>query len=57
VSITREQIVGAIDSVTGAPSVGIVHDIVPGIVDAIMELLAPPAPAKDKRVVEVEETR
>jgi hypothetical protein len=57
VSITREQIVGAIDSVTGAPSVGIVHDITPGIVDAIMELLAPPAPAKDKRVVEVEETR
>jgi hypothetical protein len=57
VSITREQIVGAIDSVTGAPSVGIVHDIVPGIVDAIMDLLAPPAPEKQKRVVEVEETR
>jgi hypothetical protein len=57
VSITREDILGAINSVTGDPSSGIVHDIQPALVDAIMNVVAPPAPAKDKRVIEVDETR
>lgn len=55
-TVTREDILGAINSVTGDPSSGIVHDIQPALVDAIMAVVAP-APAKEKRVVEVEETR
>jgi hypothetical protein len=54
--ITREQIRAAIDSVTGDPSVGVVHDLTPAIVDAIMDVVAP-APAKSKRVIEASETR
>lgn len=55
-SITREQILGAINSVTGNPSSGIVHDIQPAIVDAIMDVVAP-TPAKEKRVIEAEDKR
>lgn len=58
-SITREDILGAINSVTGAPSVGVVHDITPALVDAIDALVnpAPPTTSKSKRVVEADETR
>lgn len=55
-AITREDILGAIESVTGAPSVGVVHDITPALVDAL-DALVNPAPAKSKRVVEAAETR
>ena len=56
--ITREQIEGAVNSVTGNPSSGIIHDLQPAIVDAVMALVAPtPAATKTKRVIEVDETR
>ena len=39
VDITRADIQAAIDNITGAPSSGIVHDVTPGIVDAITRLV------------------
>lgn len=55
-TITRADIEAAVNSVTGDPSVGIVHDIQPAIIDAVDALINPPA-AKSKRVVEAAETR
>ena len=55
-AITREQILAAINSVTGDPSSGIVHDLQPAIADAIDALVNPPA-VKSTRVVGVSETR
>jgi hypothetical protein len=53
---TREQIEAAVNSVTGDPSVGVVHDIQSAIIDAVMDVVAP-APARTTRVVKAAETR
>lgn len=55
-SVTRDDIVAAIHSVTGNPTTGVVADITPGIADAIDALVNPKA-AKETRVVKAEETR
>jgi hypothetical protein len=54
--ITRADIQAAIDGVTGAPSVGIVHDVTPGIVDAIARLLVGDSEV-EQRVIKPTETR
>ena len=54
--ITRADIQAAIDNVTGAPSVGVVHDITPGIVDAIARLVAGDSEVQ-QRVIKPTETR
>ena len=54
--ITRADIQAAIDDVTGAPSVGVVHDVTPGIVDAIARLLVGDREV-EQRVIKSTETR
>lgn len=54
--ITRADIQAAIDGVTGAPSVGIVHDITPGIIDAIARLIAGDSEV-EQRIIKPTETR
>ena len=54
--ITRADIQAAIDGVTGAPSVGVVHDVTPGIVDAIARLLVGDSEV-EQRVIKPTETR
>ena len=54
--ITRADIQATIDDVTGAPSVGIVHDITPGIIDAIARLLTGDSEV-EQRVIKPTETR
>ena len=54
--ITRADIQAAIDDVTGAPSVGIVHDVTPGIVDAIARLITGDSEV-EQRVIKPTETR
>ena len=54
--ITRADIQAAIDDVTGAPSVGVVHDVTPGIVDAIARLLVGDSEV-EQRVIKPTETR
>ena len=55
-TVTKADILAAINSVTGDPTTGLVRDITPGIVDAIDALVNPKA-AKETRVVVAEETR
>ncbi len=55
-SLTRDEIAEAIYSVTGNPSVGVVHDITPGIVDALDARLNP-KPKIERAVVKPAETR
>jgi hypothetical protein len=40
-SVTRDDVLAAVKSATGAPTTGIVADITPAIVDAIDALLNP----------------
>lgn len=47
-SITRSDIEAAVNSVTGNPSVGVIHDIQPAIIDAIEALVSPPTPSASK---------
>ena len=54
--ITRADIQAAIDNITGAPSSGIVHDVTPGIVDAIARLVAGDSEV-EQRVIKPTETR
>lgn len=54
-SITRDQIAAAVQSVTGAPTVGIVAEVEPGIIDAIDELVNG-KPVKETRVIAAKET-
>lgn len=53
--ITRADILGAINSVTGAPSCGIVADATPALVDAIDQLIN--GKPVEQRVVKPAETR
>lgn len=60
IDMDRAEIQAVIDSVTGAPTTGLIADIVPGIVNALDEALNPPATAEAKRntrVIEAAETR
>ena len=54
--ITRSDIEGAINGVTGAPSSGIVADVTPALVDAIDELFNG-KPVVEQRVIKATETR
>jgi len=54
--ITRADITNAINSVTGAPTCGIVHDVTPAIAQAIDELVNG-KPVVEQRVVKPAETR
>ena len=54
-SITRADILAAVQGVTGAPTVGTVAAIEPQIVDAIDRLLNG-EPAKETRVIKAKET-
>jgi len=54
--ITKADIANAINSVTGAPSCGIVADVTPALVDAIDELLNG-KPVVEQRVIKATETR
>ncbi len=54
--ITRADIEGAINNVTGAPSCGIVHDVTPALIDAIARLLEGDTKIEN-RVVKPAETR
>jgi len=53
--ITRADITNAINSVTGAPTCGIVHDVTPAIAQAIDELVN--GKPVEQRVVKPAETR
>lgn len=58
--MNRAEIQAVIESVTGAPVVGLVADITPVIVDALDAALNPAAPEvgkRTKRVIEAAETR
>jgi hypothetical protein len=55
-NITRADIQAAIDNITGAPSSGIVHDVTPGIVDAITRLIEGDSEV-EQRVIRPTETR
>lgn len=54
-TITKAEILKAVQSVTGAPTVGTVAAIEPQIVDAI-DRLVNGEPAKENRVVKAKET-
>jgi hypothetical protein len=54
--ITRADIEGAINAITGAPTYGIVADVTPALVDAIDELVNG-KPVVEQRVVKATETR
>lgn len=54
--ISRADIEGAINSVTGAPSSGVVHDVTPAIVQAIAQLLEGHSEI-EQRVIKPTETR
>lgn len=54
--ISKSDIRAAIDSVTGAPTTGVVCDIAPAIVQAIDELING-KPVAEQRVVKPAETR
>lgn len=54
--ITRADILSAINSVTGAPSTGVVHDVTPAIVEAIARLMQGDVEI-EQRVVKPAETR
>ena len=54
--ITRADILGAINSVTGDPSTGVVHDVTPAIVEAIARLVEGDVDI-EQRVVKPAETR
>lgn len=54
--VTKQEIVGAIENVTGAPSCGIVCDITPAIADAVYRLLYPQETPKETRIVKATET-
>ena len=54
--VTKQEIVGAIENVTGAPSSGIVCDLTPGIAEAVYRLLYPKESAKETRIVKATET-
>ena len=54
--ITRADILGAINSVTGDPSTGVVHDATPAIVEAIARLVEGDVDI-EQRVVKPAETR
>lgn len=54
--ITQADIKAAIESVTGAPSTGIVCDVTPAIVEAIDELING-KPVVEQRVITPVETR
>ena len=59
-TLTREQINAALDTVDGAPDTGIVHDLRPGYVAALLAAQEPVGTDTDKRtkrVVEATETR
>lgn len=58
--MNRAEIKAVIESVTGAPTTGLIADITPGIVDALDLALNPPAVEEEQRetrVVEATETR
>lgn len=55
--MTRDEILACLDKAAGCPSMGVVHDILPTLADALDARLNP-APAKaEKRVIAAEETR
>jgi hypothetical protein len=54
--ITRADILSAINSVTGDPSTGVVHDVTPAIVEAIARLMQGDSEI-EQRVVKPAETR
>lgn len=59
-TLTREQINAALDTVDGAPDTGIVHDLRAGYVAALLAAQEPVGTDTDKRakrVVEAPETR
>ena len=56
-NISRADILGAINEVTGAPSSGIICEITPAIVDAVNRLVNGDDLAKQTRVVQAPETR
>jgi hypothetical protein len=55
-NITRADILGAINTVTGAPTCGIVHDVTPALIDAILGLMQGDSKIEN-RVVKPAETR
>ena len=55
--VTKGDIRAAIEGVTGAPTSGVVADLMPGIVNAIDELINPKPAAPEQRVVKPTETR
>lgn len=56
--MTRDEIFSCLDEAAGRPSMGIVHDILPDLADALDARLNPKAaPKVEKRVIAAEETR
>ena len=56
-AVSKEDIENAINSVTGAPSSGLICEITPAIVDAVNRLVNGDDSAKQTRVVQAAETR
>ena len=54
--ITRADIANAINAVTGDPSIGIIADVTPALIEAIDELING-EPVVEQRVVKPAETR
>lgn len=58
--MNRAEIKAVIESVTGAPTTGLIADITPGIVEALDAALNPPAVEEEERetrVIKAAETR
>lgn len=54
--MNRDEILACLDQAAGRPTMGVVHDILPTLADALDAKLNP-KPKAEKRVVEAEETR
>lgn len=55
--MNRDEILACLDQAAGRPSMGVVHDILPTLADALDAQLNSKPVKAEKRVLEAEETR
>lgn len=55
--MNRDEIFACLDKAAGRPTMGVVHDILPALADALDAQLNPKPAKAEKRIVEADETR